>query len=130
MKLSRPSRFVAALITLFSLLFAQLAVAAYACPDLQSPPAYVQAEHADMPDCPGGMDLRKPALCKAHCDGPHQAVDAPSAPHPGPFVAATLTCVLPDLALAAPVAAGGHVSITLQYATAPPIAIRNCCFRI
>jgi hypothetical protein len=59
--------FVAAL-----LLYAQLAVAAYACPGVQVPPAA-----ASMVDCDshphGGMDPDQPQLCQAHCDPGEQS---------------------------------------------------------
>ena len=130
MKLSRSSRFVAALITLFSLLFTQLAVAAYVCPSL-SPPAVSTAiaDHSAMTGCTG-MDERQPGLCKAHCDVGRQSLDTPAAPHVAPFVAAALACVLPGAILAEPVHAAQAGATPLRQATSPPIAIRHCCFRI
>ena len=131
MKLSRPSRFLAALVTLFSLLFTQLAVASYVCPNLKSSPVAMSAHsgQAAMPGCPG-MDIKQPGLCKAHCDRNHQTLDTPAAPYVAPFMATTLTCVLPNAGLATPVLGPIDASLPLQHATAPPIAIRNCCFRI
>lgn len=131
MKLSRTSRFVAALVTLFSLLFTQLAVASYVCPDStpQSVSVASGVNHSAMAGCTG-MDVKQPGLCKAHCDGASQSLDAPAAPHVAPFVAAALTCVLPDAALAEPVHGTENTATLLRQATSPPIAIRNCCFRI
>jgi hypothetical protein len=130
MKMSRTSRYVAALITLFSLLFTQLAVASYVCPDLAPRPVSVASvNHGGMAGCTG-MDAKQAGLCKAHCDNSHQSLDAPAAPHVAPFVAAALTCVLPDVTLAEANLGVADTAMLLRQATAPPIAIRNCCFRI
>jgi hypothetical protein len=128
MKLTRPSRFFAALVTLFSLLFAQLAVASYVCPQLP------EVDHAsvrmrDMPGCPG-MDSRQPGLCAAHCDAGHQSLDAAAAPQVPPFIACQLALVLPSLDSTSAVLAAPAASVPLTRTTAPPLAIRHCCFRI
>ncbi len=128
MKLSRPSRFVAALVTLFSLLFTQLAVAAYACPAQGSAPMAMSAAmgNGDMAGCQG-MDQH--ALCAAHCDPGHQSLDTPGSPHVQPFVPAALAVVLAAGATLQPVMARRD-PYRLTRTTAPPLAIRNCCFRI
>lgn len=105
MKPSRPARFIAALLTLFCLLFAQLAVAAYACP--AAPSAHssmtigasgtmaMMADDGAMADCPDmNLAAARSALCQAHCQPKHQTLEAPAAPHVPPFVASTLTLVL------------------------------------
>ena len=127
MKLSRPSRFIAALVTIFSLLFTQLAVAAYACPASNAAPAAMSAM-GDMPGCQG-MDMNQQGLCAAHCDPGHQSLDTPGAPHVQPFVAAALAVVLVS-AFAQQPAAARPDAYRLTRTTAPPLAIRNCCFRI
>jgi hypothetical protein len=123
MKLSRRSRLVTAFVTLCCLLFTQLAVAAYACPALDAAPAAAMAA-----PCPN-MDMQQPGLCKAHCEAGQQTVDAYSPVHATPFVAAALAVVMPQLPEAAPVVAG-HDSSSLSHSTAPPLSIRNCCFRL
>ena len=130
MKLSRPSRFVAALVTLFSLLFTQLAVASYACPTLKTAGASVAATTSggDMAGCQG-LDAAQPSLCKAHCDTDRQSANTPAAPQVAPFVAAALTIVLPEHMPQVPTAAWSDAP-RLTRTTAPPLAIRNCCFRI
>lgn len=128
MKTSRPSRFLAALLTIFSLLFAQLAVAAYACPNSTTAPIAASASQSDMPGCTG-MDHDQPGLCKVHCDKNHQTIDTPAAPHVSPFVASTLVYILSDSGPTSPIFAHNGASL-LQHTTSPPIAIRNCCFRI
>ena len=128
-------RLITVLFALCSLLFMQLAVAAYACPGIGAKVAKV-AEAAAMAEA--GMpfaesmtlatDDEQPHLCQAHCQAESQsaekfqllsllAVDAlPSAP--------ALQIALPTL-VAAPLHAP-HLKRT----TAPPLYIRNCCFRL
>jgi hypothetical protein len=130
MKLPRISRAIAALIAVFSLLFAQLAVAAYACPQLAMAVMSAQAEQGDMPGCTGMADAGRPGLCQAHCASGQQSLDAPAIPPVAPFSATGLVAViaLTDAAEAARPAAP-HPPL-LAHATAPPLAIRHCCFRI
>ena len=58
--MKRRSRTLAAWFALVALLFAQLAVAAYACPRLTAPEAV-----ASMPDCDEPMNAN---LCESHCE--------------------------------------------------------------
>ena len=128
MKPPRIQRIFAALITALSLLFTQLAVAAYACPDLVVETMAAKVMRDAMPGCTG-MDMAKPGLCQAHCAGGHQSLDAPVTPYIGAFIATGLVAVLPirivfDSELPARVS-----STHLARSTAPPLAIRHCCFR-
>lgn len=138
MTLSRPSRVVAALIALFAMLFMQYALATYACPGMSigqgGTSMAMQADTGSqnmkgMSGCKG-TDTMQPGLCHAHSQVGNQSLDKPEFPHVQPFTAATLTLVfrkvdvsyipdaaLPDFAL-------------LTRTTAPPLSIRNCCFRI
>jgi hypothetical protein len=128
-------RLITVLFTLCSLLFMQLAVAAYACPGIGAKVAQVASAtamaEAGMPCAESmtlAMDDEQPHLCQAHCQAESQsaeksqllsllAVDAlPSAP--------ALQIALPTLVVA-PLQAP-H----LQRSTAPPLSIRNCCFRL
>lgn len=121
MKLSRPLRSIAALVALCSLLFMQLAVAAYACP--------VLTVAAATSDC-ARMDMEQPALCHAHAQPGHQSLDKPDIPQVSPFVAADLTVtLLPATTVASPLQEL-PTDLLLTRATAPPLAIRHCCFRI
>ena len=128
MKLTRPSRFIAALITLFSLLFTQLAVASYACPQLPT----VNHATVRMQDVPGctGMDAQHTNVCAAHCDTGHQSLDAAAAPEALPFIACQLALVLPSSESISSELATSATSVPLTRTTAPPLAIRHCCFRI
>lgn len=125
-------RLITVLFALYSLLFMQWAVAAYACPGIGAKVAEAAAmAEAGMP-CAESMSLamndEQPHLCQAHCQAESQsaekyqllsllAVDAlPTTP--------ALQIALPTL-VAAPLHAP-H----LQRTTAPPLSIRNCCFRL
>jgi hypothetical protein len=77
------------------------------------------------------MDRGQAALCHAHADdqSAKQSLDKPDSPHVAPFVGTELLVIVApvDLALDTHAMSG---ALLLPPATAPPIAIRNCCFRI
>lgn len=58
------------------LLFAQIATAAYACPQAAQPVTEAVIAKAEMPDCHVGMDPAQPQLCKAHCEAGQQSVNS------------------------------------------------------
>lgn len=123
--LSRSSRFVTALIALFSILFMQLAVAAYACPTMTM-------QHGDemaMSHC-AGMDMAQPSLCNVHDQAGDQSLNTPELPQVQPFIATTFTLVFHDVETIDNSIAVTPASLLLTRTTAPPVAIRNCCFRI
>jgi hypothetical protein len=132
---SRRTRLIAACIAIFSMLFMQLAVASYACPTMASPlmrtAAAATAEmHQAMPGCKGmGMDTVQPSLCHAHDQAGTQSLDKPDLPQVQPFLAVGLTMTVLPLQPALPDARIDASDILLARATAPPIAIRHCCFR-
>ena len=72
--MNRLARRLAALVTLFALAFAQLAVSAYACAG--QPMTMVQAGETSAPPC------HDPGMCERHCDygaaAGKQVVSAPS----------------------------------------------------
>jgi hypothetical protein len=132
MRYSRRNRFVAAVVALFGLLFMQLAVAAYACPKLaavQQRAVMLDASGQPMVDCPE-VDKQSPSLCQAHSQKAAQSLDKAEPPSIQPFTANGLIMhvVMPE----EPAASGpGIAAASLQAcSTAPPIAIRNCCFRL
>lgn len=135
MKLSRPSRFVAALVALFGVLFMQFAVASYACPGHQTgqadEPVAISAGAGIqyMEDCEG-MDLEQPGLCHAHDQAGTQSLDKPDLPQARPFFStgSALTLLPPD-AVYLP-SAGQFAEVQLTRSIAPPLSIQNCCFRI
>ncbi|MFZ6780915.1 hypothetical protein ACO0LD_29115 [Undibacterium sp. Ji83W] len=133
MKMSRPSRVLAVFVMLWSLLFMQLAVAAYACPGMATSSTAEVAITASvaMPNC-ADMDQDQPALCHTHAEDPFgkQSADKPALPDVPAFVSASLLLILTAFdTLETPVSASPS-PIALAHSTAPPLAIRNCCFRI
>ncbi len=116
----------------------QLAMASYACPGRTmgsqtggmtrvSASAYPVA----MAGCEG-MDSEQPALCHAHVQDPFakQSLDKPQLPDVQPFVAATLMVALSVVDVADFRQEPQQDPALLARSTAPPIAIRHCCFRI
>lgn len=135
MKLSRSSRSVAAFIALISMLFMQLAVAGYACPSLKISDLnelVMMSSHDDSQSMPGceGMDKEQPSLCHAHDQVGNQSLDKPELPHVQPFIATALLHVLHDIEVAYSPSAIQPDSLLLTRTVAPPLSIRNCCFRI
>jgi hypothetical protein len=129
MRASRQSRFVAALIVLFSMLFMQLAVASYACPNMRTGPADMASAAHAMPGCTG-MDMEQPSLCHAQDQVGNQSLDKPNLPQVQPFVAVGLMQALVSIEAAYRPVPAQPRALVLARATAPPLAIRNCCFRI
>lgn len=133
MKLSSPSNIIAVALAIFSMLFMQLALAAYVCPGVtQGEATMTTASMAmDMPGCVG-MDSEQPVLCHAHAQdqASKQSLDKPDLPLVTPFIAATLVQMLvlePVLTLQ------NDPAITAQLSArsaAPPVAILHCCFRL
>lgn len=138
MKLSRPSRLIAAFLALFSMLFMQLAIASYACPgrtmgsETKGTSSWsASADTVAMTGC-DGMDSEQPALCHAHVQDPFgkQSLDKPQLPDVQPFVAAGLMVALSVVDAANFPQEPQQNPTLLARSTAPPIAIRHCCFRI
>ncbi|MDP3229114.1 MAG: hypothetical protein Q8N13_14170 [Acidovorax sp.] len=129
---NRRHRLITVLFALFSLLFMQLAVASYACPGAESKVAAISAmAEAGMPCAQSmtvNMDEEQPNLCKAHCQAGQQVADKYELPAP-----VALTALPPDflMPVVAPVLQGAPMQAPhLMRTTAPPVAIRHCCFRL
>lgn len=137
------SRFIARLLV-GVLLFAQLAVAAYACPVVLNGSAngpdhaavmgmggVTAMQSGGMETKLGGMDPVLPNLCVGHCQFGQQNADGTSSPTvPVPVALLTSLYTLPSLeqsaGLARPIAtASGPPSLA-----DPPHAILHCCFRL
>ena len=123
-------RLITVFVALFSLLFMQVAMARYVCPVSIKSGAEVGMTMAQGMPCAETMavDEAQPAICHAHCEAEMLSLDKYELPAPIDISAMTasfrLAVVIPQfsrVALQAP-----H----LKHATAPPLAIRNCCFRI
>ena len=132
MSMRRRTRLITVLFALCSLLFMQLAVARYVCPSTVTngdQGGMVMAESMPCAEAmPMAMDAAQPALCHAHCLADQQSLDKYEVPAPiaisampASFRLATVAPPFSGVALQAPY---------LMHATAPPVAIRNCCFRI
>lgn len=125
----RRTRLITALFALLSLLFMQLAVASYACPGAASKvAAMADARMPCVEPMSLNMDDAQPNLCHAHCQTGQQTADKyelPSLP--------TVALIGPGFTLAATIRvfSGAPLQVPdLKRATAPPVVIRNCCFRI
>jgi hypothetical protein len=82
--LHRPlHRLAAALFVAMSLLFAQLAMASYACPVAAKPAAMAGMMMATGAAC-AGMDAAQPALCHRQAASAPQSFDAAKSPAPSP----------------------------------------------
>jgi hypothetical protein len=125
MKLRRSHRVFAALLALASLLFMQLAVAAYACP-MQTPARPVAMA---MADC-HGMERMNPNLCQAHTEAGNQSLDKAPTPAVQPFIAAAVVAEVAGLDRLMLPSAGLAPSSVSSSGASPPISILHCCFRI
>lgn len=129
---NRRARLITVLLALVSLLFMQLAVAGYACPGKQPRiQAAVAMTETAMP-CAESMEMTiddaQPNLCQAYCQAESQSAYKYQLP---PFLAVDALPSTPALQLALlPVVEVPLPTPHLQRSTAPPLAIRNCCFRI
>lgn len=134
MKPFRSSRLVAAIIALASLLFMQLAVAGYVCPQPEVIDGHGSAsvvEHVAEAgsDCLG-LDAEQANLCQAEATFGKQAVDNGSGLSVPPFSAATLMLVVRELKTEPAYVERNVTAPLLTRITAPSVSIRNCCFRI
>jgi hypothetical protein len=129
---NRRHRLITVLFALVSLLFMQLAVAGYVCPGSGSKIAEAAAmAEAGMPcaeSMPLSADDQQPNLCHAHCQAGQQSADKHELPSP-----VALGALPADFSLqvALPVFSEAPLQAPhLQRTTAPPVSIRNCCFRL
>ena len=123
---SRRTRRLFALFTLTALMFANIAVSAYACPMMNPGTIASQAAAADAP-CPDETSVAQPGLCHKHCEDGQQNVSDASDPPVSVFLPAF---VLPSPVGAVPPDSAVTFPPELFHATSPPLAIQYCCFRI
>ncbi len=122
----RRHRLITVLFALVNLLFMQLAVASYACPSAVSKVAEAGMSRADSMSL--SMDDGQPSLCQAHCQTGQQSADTHELPSPVALTALPAAFTLP---VTVPVFSRAPLQTPhLKRTTAPPVAIRNCCFRI
>ncbi|HVF62413.1 MAG TPA: hypothetical protein VNE58_00260 [Casimicrobiaceae bacterium] len=114
----------------FALLFAQLATAAYACPQINGASIVAAATDARTSPCLESMsddDGRSP-LCFEHCKTGQQLVDSPTpanVPMAPPVLALVVTAL--DVAL---LPHAGPIDRLLAHATAPPVFASSARLRI
>jgi hypothetical protein len=129
----RNCRTFVALGAIAALLFAQLALAAYACPATGLAGSVsgnnVAGKSAPMPGCEG-MDVEQPALCHAYAQAGSQSLDRPTPPDVPLFVDSSPVIAAAPLSPSPGPAYWRVERMLLARTTAPPIAIRNCCLRI
>ena len=133
-KFTRPSRIIAAVLVLVSMLFMQLVLAGYVCPksnadEPMSKTASMAITATEMPGCEQ-MDVAQPSLCHANAHTVQQSLDKHELPAVQPFIPSTISVVLANVI--APTALNFFDLNTARQSGAPPLplAIRNCCFRI
>lgn len=83
----------------------------------------------DMSNCTG-MDQEQPGLCHAYDHAAKQSLDKPELPTAQPFVPAQLVMATVAIENLTNISSGQPTSTLLTRTTAPPLSIRNCCFRI
>ena len=126
--MNRLTRKLVSLVGITTVLFAQLAVSAYACPlqfmGLDDAVVAVSAQEANSGERAGGSA----ALCQKHCENGEQNVnDTPQSPVSVLYAPAVFATLALDWIASVP------LTITkpaLLHATSPPLSICNCCFRI
>jgi hypothetical protein len=107
------------------LLFAQLSVAAYACPAFSTLAGAATVAEQSVKPC-ADMDPQQTSLCKEHCKG-QSAIDKVKLPISSPAVPGALTSavVIRYFATPAPIAPFNPTRIA-----AAPLSIRFCVLRI
>lgn len=129
MRISRPFRAAAALAAAATLLFAQLAVAGYACEGEAAAAAVAVAAPGEAHDCERmAMDGERSTLCHAHCQQGDESLDKPSVQVPE-CAATAVVATLWDPQAADAAACAPELASLLYRATAPPPAVRFCRFR-
>lgn len=111
------------MVALFSMLFMQLALAAYRCP--------VNEVAVAMETPCESMDPSQPSLCKAKATdlAAKLSLDKPDLPAVLPFVPADLAGLVLDTGWLTWPPGASTASPSLARSIAPPIPIQHCCFR-
>ena len=112
-----------------AVMFAQLAVSAYACPllfqGLGNSTDTVSVSDVSV----ACADLLSPNLCKKHCENGEQNIN--DMPEPQACLLALEPAFIVALVLDPHVSSiATALTPSLLHATSPPLSIRNCCFRL
>ena len=135
MRFRRRTRLIAVCISIATMLFMQLAVAAYTCPGLnigqtnEHVALSNDAGSSVMPGC-DGMDMEQPNLCHAYAQVGNQSLDKPELPQVQPWMPNGLVLTWQFVETAIRRLNEKVDSRALTRITSPPLSIRNCCFRI
>lgn len=128
----RRFRLLTALLSICALLLSTAAMAGYACPGNGKALEVAQMVEADMPCAESmsrAMDDQAPELCHAHCQSGQQSASTFQLPALATFE--ELGAVLSAPTRMEPAAPATSVMRSqLRRNTGPPLAVRNCCFRI
>ena len=137
MRIIARSRFVVACVALAGMLFIQFAAASCICwPTIgdgkaDSTAVSGGAGRIAMADCPD-MHAEQSAVCHVHANGDaaKQTLDKSELPSIQPFAPSILFLTLHFVDAASAASFAPRQPLVLTRATAPPLAIRHCCFRI
>ena len=122
--MKRTYRQLAGWIGIVAVVFAQLALSAYACPMTQMQVA--ATTQTDAADCCADSTSVSAGLCHEHCKDT-KVINADTLPDLPDFVAAfVISLPIPPVALSSSTALSAQ---TIERPS-PPISILNCCFRI
>ena len=124
--MTRTIRKLTGWISTAAVLFAQIALSAYACPmDQVAASSQVQAQYAAS-DCCLDSTNPSPGLCHEHCkDSKVVGGDAPPVP---PGFIASFVLSLPALSDASP--SGSVLPSHFIEKRSPTLSVLHCCFRI
>ena len=124
--MTRTVRKLTGWISIAAVLFAQIALSAYACPmDQVAASSQVQAQNAAS-DCCSDSANALAGLCHEHCkDSKVVGGDAPPAP---PGFIASFVLSLPALSDASP--SGSVLPSYFIQKRSPQLSVVHCCFRI
>lgn len=126
MKFTRPTRVFAALLALVGVLYMQLALAAYVCPEVAKAPSPAMAKMASCADMP--VDADQPTLCAGQDYAAGKSLDKPPAPNVAPFIAASFVGTV--MALAPPAMHGAAIARPEPPPASPPASLLHCCLRL
>jgi hypothetical protein len=114
-----------ALIALLSLLFQQVAMASYVCPNESGSPGGISTT-AKLPPCHAGVATDK-ARCDQHCSTLPPSSDHPPMPTVPALLPLTVWLQIPQAACMAERVNSASVDAR---STAPPLTIQHCTFQI
>ena len=121
----------AAFLALVSVLFAQFAIASYACPGPAAMATAAVSPMADMPGCEESAPAaERTALCQAHCQQGDQALEHSGASLGGAIASMSYPVVARMEPAPADVPSSRAPDPMLERPTGPPLAVRHCRFHI